>query len=469
MQVKLFSFSKNVNSTAIPSGGITFECQIKGPCSVMNPVLIFSSMDYIAYNYCYIPSWGRYYFINEWSFQDGRAAASLNCDVLASHKGAIGASYNYILRAASQKNENVIDMLYPMTCEVETITYADVAGDLSWSGQVANGSYVVGIVNGDTGSTGSVSYYVMTQGQFRSLCASMFSAPSSWLGIPEDVLDEGLQKALVNPFQYIVSVYWFPFTVSHGSAVSSILFGWWAFSQNAYNLSSNGYSAFRLKFGVPKHPQAADRGAYLNGAPFSSYQLFIAGFGTFEIPADKMINQSELNCTMVVDSITGKAIVQVYADNPANPILTRDAQIGVPIQINGITTAQGAGSTLMHFASGLATSVLDLFGLSRESAAEIGSGLATNYTSLSSNGTNGCTSQFYYPPFFQGNFKKVVDALPAKYGYPLCEAKTINSLGGYVQCDKATLKDSGGNSAFTGTENEYNSIITFMNGGFYYD
>lgn len=468
MQVKLFSFSKNVNSTAQPSGGITFDCQIKGPCSVMNPSLVFSSMDYISYNYCHIPTWGRYYFINEWAYQDGRAVASLSCDVLASHKNAIGASYNYVLRAANQKNENVIDMLYPMTSEVETITYADVAKEMSWSGQVSAGSYVVGIVNGDTGSVGSVSYYVMTQTQFRALCASMFSAPSSWLGIPTDVLDEGLQKALVNPFQYIVSVYWFPFAVSSGNAVSSILFGWWSFSQSAHNISSNGYSAFRLKFGIPKHPQATDRGAYLNGAPFSSYQLFIAGFGTFEIPADKMINQTELNCTMVVDSITGKAIVQVYSDNAANPILTREAQIGVPIQINGITTPQGTGSIFKNAGTGILTSVLDLFGLSEDSAAAIGSAFATDYTSLSTNGANGCTSQFYYPPFLQGNFKNVVDDFPEKYGCPLCEPRTINSLEGYVQCDHATLEDLGGNSAFTGTENEYNSIIAFMNGGFYY-
>ena len=67
------------------------ECDIKGESSIINPVLILKYNEKIfESNYIYIPTWKRYYFIDDVRvLTGGRVEVSLSVDVLESFKDSI--------------------------------------------------------------------------------------------------------------------------------------------------------------------------------------------------------------------------------------------------------------------------------------------------------------------------------------------------------------------------------------------
>ena len=67
------------------------ECDIKGESSIINSVLILKYNEKIfESNYVYIPTWKRYYFIDDVRVMTGgRVEVSLSVDVLESFKDSI--------------------------------------------------------------------------------------------------------------------------------------------------------------------------------------------------------------------------------------------------------------------------------------------------------------------------------------------------------------------------------------------
>lgn len=72
------------------SGGITFSGALRNECSIETPEFMIEAVDPILYNYCYIPSFGRYYFIeNVDSVRTNLWRVHCRVDVLMSFKDAI--------------------------------------------------------------------------------------------------------------------------------------------------------------------------------------------------------------------------------------------------------------------------------------------------------------------------------------------------------------------------------------------
>ena len=67
MNVIFYSHLKRSNSTKLPSGGTEIACVLKDDCSVISPVLEIKTATLPDYNYAYIPDFGRYYYVNDWS------------------------------------------------------------------------------------------------------------------------------------------------------------------------------------------------------------------------------------------------------------------------------------------------------------------------------------------------------------------------------------------------------------------
>ena len=87
-----YTFSKRKNSTGRPSGGSSNNIYIKDPSSVLNPQIMLETSNPTAYNYCYIPTFDRYYFISDWISDHGMWQANCVVDVLASWKNSINSS-----------------------------------------------------------------------------------------------------------------------------------------------------------------------------------------------------------------------------------------------------------------------------------------------------------------------------------------------------------------------------------------
>ena len=91
--VTFYQFAKRENSTAQPTTSTvntTVDVLLKDSCTDEQPVLVLNSTDidnYLPYNYCYIPFFSRFYFINHREVNTGkRLYIYCNEDYLGSFK-----------------------------------------------------------------------------------------------------------------------------------------------------------------------------------------------------------------------------------------------------------------------------------------------------------------------------------------------------------------------------------------------
>lgn len=91
MEVQFFynmSDERKINKDLIE--GEVFEGELRESVSVMNPTIRFEKEAVLRYNYAYIPSFQRYYTINNRTcFRDGLWDISMSVDVLMSFRNDI--------------------------------------------------------------------------------------------------------------------------------------------------------------------------------------------------------------------------------------------------------------------------------------------------------------------------------------------------------------------------------------------
>ena len=126
-------FAKKENSTKRPpTGTLTLGLTgiLKEPCSIMNPVVKIERLpsDALPFDYTYA-LWveaGRFYFIEDWVWQNGLWEVHMKEDVLATFKTQIGAETEYVLRTDSTTtfNGEITDTTYPATTDIITNSYS---------------------------------------------------------------------------------------------------------------------------------------------------------------------------------------------------------------------------------------------------------------------------------------------------------------------------------------------------------
>ena len=124
------TLDKTANFTASTPTDIT--AKVKDNCSVMNPRFILSAsvVDLVAYNYCYVSDWGRYYYIdNMITMPGGRTEIVCREDVLTSNATAIKAMTISLERSQSNNNKRMLDSFRPsqVNRQCETIQFKDCA------------------------------------------------------------------------------------------------------------------------------------------------------------------------------------------------------------------------------------------------------------------------------------------------------------------------------------------------------
>lgn len=477
MLVNLYSFDKKKNSTKQPtisSATTLTSVQLKDETSIINPVLLINPSDSAlptpfvpsGFNYVHIPSFGRYYFVSDWVWKNGIWECSLNVDVLASFKTAIGTTSAYIERSASLYDSNVVDGYYPLKADAD-IVVTDLPGIIDLN----TGCYLVGILDctNTNSRKGAVTYYAMTESELNSLLQFLYSG-SIFNMSGTTSIEEGLYKSIMNPSQYIVSCMWLPVnrdTVATGSLVS-VVTGYWN-SQTVFSKIANAISYNKEnRIAFTNHPQIA-RGAYLNFSPFSKYTLFFPPFGSIPIDSIFRTQGSYLNTRLSIDLVTGQGCLRVSVQNqnqsiPYNTqkvVAERCALVGVPIQlsqvntdmVNGVTSILGSaisalsGGGVAGAASGILSGAADMATARAQSTGFNGSFLAASQVLSTS-----LISEFYTQ----------VDRDTADHGAPLMAVKTINTLSGYIKC---------GDAHFSGQcfDSEKDAINSFMVSGFYYE
>lgn len=471
MLVVLYNFSKRENSTkqVAPNNPTakSLQCELKNECNLTNPVLLISpnilpgTFTPTAYNYCSIPYWERYYFVKNWTYKNAVWEVELAVDVLASFKSQIGQTSTYIERSASDYDGNIIDSIYPSKTNF-TITYTSLAD--SWNNVgYTSGTFVIGCLNYQSSNhIGAVTYYALTQSQMNSLLNYLYS-DSIFNEASISEIGEGLWKSLFNPFQYIVSCIWFPFsTAAFGSTSTYVKVGYWTTTVSGIMATSVAEKTY-VTGTIPVHPSASARGNYLNYAPFSRHTLYIPPFGSIELDTTFKSKGNYIYSAVTVDHITGMAHIRVSqcqsssSVNELNIQTERSAMLGVPIQIASIMVDSERG-----ISSALSTvgSIFNIDGMGIITGVK--DAILSQIPKVSSLGSNGSFTTQIMSPVLISEFAQLVDEDRAEMGRPLCQVRAINSLSGFVKCTDADHE-------FSCTIDEKSMINTYLKDGFFYE
>lgn len=453
MVIDVYSgFQKKPNSTKQPSSPrASLTVRLKEPCSVLNPVFLLAGYN-LSDNYV---KWGnRYYYINDIVII-GNELAEYHCstDVLATYKINIGASTQYVTRSAVAYDEDIVDSAY-ISKSSPTHTLVDLP-NIHNAFNISNGEYIIGIKNAD--SANGVAYYGLRAPVFKKLAALMFS--SSWLDATDITMN--LQKLIVDPMQYIASVYWYPFDVTPtGVQAQGVKFGFW--DATTWDASILGYlldDSTRIKsvtdpITLPDHPQIS-RGKYLNGSPYTQMILDVFGFGRVPVEPNMFVRSRSASVQVSVDLFTG--VGELVMESTNGRVIKETAMVGVPIQLSQVTedlirssiVTMKAGGDLIH-------------GHLLGSVSGIYDAISMAMPQVRTTGSSGSVIAYNKTPQINMIFYNITDEDNAQLGRPLCTPRTINTLSGYIQCERSDLDISASPS-------EKEQIVSYMDGGFYYE
>ena len=515
--VTFYTFTKKANSTAQPSAsGSTYACVGKNPLSVTNPRLQLKLADGAAdnpaaWNYAYIPSFSRYYWVSEWTNSGPIWEASLVVDVLASWKTNIGNQSLYVYRSSHSYNDRVPDSAYPQKAIPQrgnlTLPKPWTIGGANAASAAANtGTIVAGIA-----SENGTKYYAFGPGNWNTFLSYLFSDDYY-----EDVLstfgatEYPEAKVAVNPLQFITSAIFVPLSVGSGnyqipyaSTTTHIIVG--NVSVPASNQTSN-YTAYVLSEDNPapwtytlvtvndppfvSHPQAATRGKWLNFAPYTEYELFYPPCGVIQLDPDIMSEAKTIVIRVYMDYKASKGMLEVVgtftdaAPNYERKIYRGEFNIGAPIQLSNVISPGGTPSERV-----LLSDVSDAYGsipsvIGNEPSGFVASGLYSAVKKIpivgsmisngvssavhgriprySSTGYFGSTACMSGTPTLTYTWWILADEDNASKGRPLCEIRQLSTIPGFIVADPDDM-------SIPCTEPEFAEIQNAVSGGFFYE
>lgn len=402
-------YTKQPNSTQRPTEvtptpySTTFHnCIMWDGVSIMAPTVIvtmlsgtdhFDNPAALGMTYCYIPQFGRFYWVLDWQLIESQWVATLQVDVLASFKDEIANATIFADRLGDRKGPGYpnTSVLTPVDTGlpdnmIPTLSRPYMCHDLlslSWLRPgLPSGCYVLGIINADAGAVGAVSYYAMSGSQFRVFMSALLSG--TYLGANLDVSQE-TAKAILNPFQYVATCSWFPLTLSDvadgNPERTGLALGWWNLgSVKYYNISDSGVVRKAFTYRLREHPYAPANKlnmSMLNYPPYTEYWLTLPYFGSCVLTRSDF-QSGELTGLVTFDLISGLAQCRLYDKFPygydynegrfpstsdltniigyCNLVRTLSAQASTPIQVAQTTSDYGAAKVTQIVASATATS-----------------------------------------------------------------------------------------------------------------
>lgn len=517
--ITLYKFAKRPNSLKKPAAtlqGTEVSCSMKTVSSIVTPIIEISdpklNNSIPLFNYAYIQSFSRYYFIEDIRYELGVWSLWLRCDVLATYKDDIINSRQYVLRSTSNYNPDLIDTLYntyidsttnyrsfTFPASVETYNRTTSAYETRsnyFNRSISQGGFCIGVVgNNQTG----VSYYMMSSSTFRNILNLAFAV------VPSDMTDvsAGVGKALFNPLQYVTYCKWFPampLSGNLGTAVDFINFGGQRVPASGtlsgcYMIDAAMVEENRVRMAIPPHPQA-DTYPYMALAPFSEYSLHFQPFGVIPIDSSKIYDCDYIYIYWYVDYCTGACELQIYADKstvgtgvPDPLIYTENTQIGVNLPISNLVMdwKAGLGLTALSWIKSVAPNDYasrnmtggvtkwqpndiesSIQSIPDKNTSLIDTVMNTLGASMGQISTKGSSDSFLAynmgRPFMFAYFMQQTAHMPDLFGSPCCKSLRLDNLTGFCMCSNATVEFSADSNV---TVDEQNAVVSMLNSGVY--
>ena len=493
IKANFYLYSKTIDSTARPSGsGTEFDIVLKDAVTITAPVIELSRAA-IDYNYCYIPAFGRYYFVQSATILTNDIIEySLSEDVLATWRSSIFAASCYVLRSASDYNVKLVDDTWTHTTDFsETVT------SVTLPQYDATGCYIITAVNAESASSANPAstMYVMNDTGLALLCSEMFDL-DNYINIDD------LTATYFNPGQYITSAKWLPFSYNsinsaQGTPFELIKYGWYtAKTAGGYRVTQYG-KTLTFSITIGSYTDWTDR-----DNNWTRYALYVPGFGVTEI--DAAYSGQTLTGKISIDFNTGNANLMLTTGS-GQVAAQLSGKVGADVAINQVggsidipTSGAGAISKGIQFAGAFAGqggfrsgahSVVEFFktmgaanaaayGGSTEAvrehmanamnsgrdaaaaAADAAKQVILNPT-VSTSGSDGARYTIIDNHSIYLYRRKYSHYNPAvsKLGGVCNQVKTLGDLSGYTQVANGLIE-------MTGTVEERNAITSLLEGGF---
>lgn len=452
------NYVKRKNSTAQPShaADTTLNVVLKNTTDLFSPTFLISGaieQDIVNINYA---AWAsHYYFVNKVRFLSNKIAA-LECemDTLATHKGDILLQTFFIERATQNYNSQIYDPLVAQTAENALITQVSSDQMQNWS---ENGIYVVRVVgnNAVADNQVGVTTYVLAQHELNALLEVIFSEGNY------DILSDKVVKSFFNPFQYILSIMWFPFRLqafSVSSSTQEIVLGWFHTGRYAFTLDN---------FLITSQVSVARPRLYYNdfrdsASNWITLRMLLPGIGIYPINPIEYGNES-VRVNYAIDILTGECLATLYPNVggvvTGGFITQLSGNMGVPIQIGQVTAqyAQAATSAVGALGNLLTGKLGDAFSDALQATTEICQPTPSVNGSAGNAGALKYTQGKVYVSAFT---RKAQPIAVNEIGRPVMKADLLSKYSGYVKCHDASI-------ILKGTLQEKETINGFLNGGFF--
>lgn len=501
--IKMYQFSKKINSTKRPSVvGTSFNCEMKSSSSILFPVVEIRSSNsgksIPLFNYAYIQEFQRYYWIDDISYDIGIWTISMHCDALASFQYDILHSTQYVVRSAYENDDSIADTLYlskeaNYNTEFVQIDYAGIGGDANkvyaknpnntytsedfFNQSLTTGYFVIGVVGNNTAG---VTFYSMSNNNFKAFINSAFTFT------PSDMNDvsSGVANAIFDPIQYITSVKWYPIEPHSTTSTTSIKVGGYTIpgSYTAYVLTATDIKTVMMRMTLPKHPSNKK---YMNLSPFTELNLVFQPFGVIPLDTTKLINSTEIAINIAIDFCGGMCNLYVYREDSHETIpfspdgllysVAMDYGVTIPVSSlvmdwkagaivsamqfvkNYVLPSPSANRVLPERADTTSISATDLF----DKAMDL---TASALGQISSTGAVGSFLAYMSNlPYVMGWFKNIVEEDNSRFGRPLYKKRVLYLLPGFNVCMNATVSFSSGFPM----EEEISTIQSILNNGVY--
>lgn len=423
MTLETWTFSKNHNSTKIPSSeGVSYDIKFKENTSITNPTFILNFDVTPEFNYCRYMFW--YYYVEDVVFVTNKIY-EIHCsiDVLASYRNDILGSTQFIKRSASDYNVHLIDNeITPTTLQTVTDTYTE-------SDMLKGGTYIMRVLSRSTvASIDGIPTYILTNDQLKDILTAVYdplmSVNDIWTAI---------RILCSSPDNNIIDVLWVPSNIV-GGAAEEVFVGALGTNVTCQALVSNGgHEHGRLHAPEPAFGDFRDF-----DSRFTQFTLCIPCVGVVPLnPADVYAG---IGVSINLEYITGVLTYHLY-NVQTNAVLAKyKTNVGANVQIGGNVGA-GKNNNLAGVASSLLSDVV-----------------VGNYNAI---GSVGSRIEIETDRTFRMTRRLFGSAQSPLYnkGKPLNEYRQINALQGYCECREPIVST-------TAYGKEKDMILNYMNNGF---
>lgn len=354
MIVKIGSFSKRHNSTKQPdnSWGTTLsDVELKEDTSLEEPVfrIGFANWD-TAYNYIYVPSWGRYYFVIDVTVRIGRIwEVSCRLDAAATYKADIQATTAFILYDATANTDLIDSRLMITTPAITEYVETPLSDYLNTTGVYCLS--VVGACDNVSGTQGARTY-ALSIGALKNVLSSVQQYIAD-LGAQdtdskEAILSIGRQLVGAgNVMENIRGCTWIPWNVSAMGDVSNE--GIWL---GLFDTGKAGYAidvpvkSYETSISIPWHFTDWRR-----NSPYTQVYLYIPFVGLVQLSSENLIGQSVVYVKVSINRLNGNCDFEVRAGNQIIGTYSATTGIGIPVGVSGISGETAGVGALAHVAS----------------------------------------------------------------------------------------------------------------------